>query len=668
MFGREFPTLIPSMNIHLVLPISLILSSGLLAGPALGSALSPRIANYTIAVTLDVEGKTLEGHEELSWHNTSPDTITSLQFHLYLNGFRNKHSTFLRGRRGPSAELSPGDEGWIDLLSVISQENTDLTPAVRFVRPDDGNQDDSTVVEIPLARALLPGDSVVLAMRFRARLPRIRERTGYAGTFFMVAQWFPKIGVYEPAGFRGRQQGGWNCHQFHHATEFYADFGVYTVAITLPQHFVVGASGVQLAESPAGDSLKTVTFCAEDVHDFAWTASPDFVVVREQWRGVALRVLMQKQRLAQASRYTASAIAALSYLSSHLGPYPYPSLTIVDPAFRGSGAGGMEYPTLITTGTLWGMPDGVRFPEEVTVHEFTHQYWYGMVATNETEEAWMDEGLTTYYTARIMDETYGPTRSLLDLPGLRAGRGERDRSGYTRMRDPRCAPIAATTWKVKDPEFGRIVYYKTATMLATLERMIGRSAMDSVMRTYFGRWRFAHPAGRDLVATFNTLVPRLNPDRYGAGLDWFFEQILYDTVTCDFELESISTEPVQDPGGTTTRGATLDTLQSVALYTSAVTVCQRGSALLPTTVRVVFEDGKEVIEEWDGRSSSMLLRYTRPARVISAEVDPERRVLLDLNLLNNSRTTRPSNLPAWSFAARLGLILQSAVQLLAVAG
>jgi len=636
------------------------------ASAAWGSALSERRANYTIAVRLDPSTQQLDGHQLICWQNLSPDTIEALPFHLYLNAFRSERSTFYRGARARARSFSPEEAGWIDLTAVTTAEGVDLTPGMAFVRPDDANEHDSTVIEIPLLHPLLPGDSVTLSMRFRARLPRVKVRTGYVGDFFMVAQWFPKIGVYEPAGMRGRREGGWNCHQFHRATEFYADFGVYTVAITLPEQFVVGATGVQIAESSAEDSLKTLTFHAEDVHDFAWTASPHFVVVPAAWRGVDIRILMQPQRLAQATRYRDAAIASLQYLDAHLGPYPYPSLTIVDPSYRGFGAGGMEYPTLITTGTVWGMPKGARFPEEVTVHEFAHQYWYAMVASNEVEEAWLDEGLSTYYTGRIMDETYGAAHSLIDLGVIRAGRGERTRTGYTQMDDPRSTPIAATTWEINDPEFGRVIYYKTATMFATLEGMIGRAAMDSVMRSFFRRWRFRHPAGEDLVAAFNELVPRLRPDRFGAGLGWFFDQVLYDTVTCDYEVAEISSSPAEDARMAERSAARPDTVPGLHLYSSTVTVRQLGAARIPTSIRICFEDGQELLEEWDGRSSSVVLRYRRGARVLSAEVDPERVVLLDLNLINNSRTARPSDIPAWSVATRLALMLQTVIQLLSL--
>ena len=636
------------------------------ASAPLEVALSPRTASYTMAVTLDPSTRQLAGEQVLTWRNDSPDTIRSIPFHLYLNAFRNEYSTFLREGTGSVRPPPPGEEGWINLTSVTTTDGVDLTPTMAFIQPDDGNADDSTVVEISLHDPLLPGNSLELLMRYRARLPRVRMRTGYADDFFMVAQWFPKIGVYESAGVRNRREGGWNCHQFHAEMEFYADFGVYRVAITLPREYVVGASGEAIGESLVGDSLKTITFLAEDVHDFAWTASPHFVVVPVRWKDVDIKILMQPQRLAQATRYRDAALTALRYLDTHLAPYPYSTLTIVDPAYRAFGAGGMEYPTLITAGTVWALPEGIRFPEEVTIHEFTHQYWYGMVASNEMEEAWLDEGLTTYYTGRIMDEAYGATTSYIDLPGFRSGQVEYDRTLYTRMRNPRIAPIDETSWEVTDPEFGRIIYYKTATMLATLERMIGKAAMDSVMRAYFRRWRFRHPSGQDFVSVFNELLPSLRPDRYSAGLGWFFDQVLHSTATCDYEVEEISSFPAARIEPAEESDAHSEKPLDPPLYTSAVTVRQLGEARIPTSIRISFEDGSEFIEEWDGRSTSVKLHYTRTSRVRSAEVDPESVILLDLNMINNSRTTTPSELPAWSFSTRLALVLQTIIQLVGI--
>lgn len=356
--------------------------------------MSPRIVTYKISVSLDPVEKMLNGKETLTWRNTSTDRVGELQFHLYLNTFKNSQSTFMKESGGENRgfKLSEGGWGWIDVISMKTADGEDLTGRIAFIHPDDDNAQDQSVIRVPLSKPVTPGQTIQLNIDFRAKLPRVFARTGYYQNFYMVGQWFPKIGVYEAAGQRFATKGQWNCHQFHSSTEFYADYGVYDVDMTVPKEYVVGATGLLQNMKENADGTKTVSHHAEDVHDFAWTASPTYLDLSDQWRDVKIRVLMQPQRAHQAERYLESAKAALELFDKHVGKYPYPNLTIVDPAFGATGAGGMEYPTLITAGSMWGLGKSVKLAEMVTVHEFGHQYWYGLVGNNEFEEAYLDEG------------------------------------------------------------------------------------------------------------------------------------------------------------------------------------------------------------------------------------------------------------------------------------
>ncbi len=223
---------------------------------------------------------------------------------------------------------------------------------------------------------------------------------------------FPKIGVLEDTG--------WNCHQFHANTEFFADYGVYDVRITAPTGWVVGATGVQQNERDNADGTTTHRYYQEDVHDFAWTTSPDYVDLTDRFehpslKNVEIRLLLQPEHTRQAERHFEVTRTALRQYGEWYGAHPYNYITVVDPAWQSDShlqglslAAGMEYPTLITAGTKWLIPTaGIRL-ESVTVHETGHQFWYGLIANNEFEHAWLDEGLTTFSTARIMAETLSP--------------------------------------------------------------------------------------------------------------------------------------------------------------------------------------------------------------------------------------------------------------------
>jgi len=608
--------------------------------PIFPRPLSPRNANYQIAVTLDPATKRLDGRQTLVWRNISNDAITELQFHLYLNAFRNNQSTFMKESggqlRGVSIDESDREAfGWIDVRSLRVRGGADLTRQMQFIQPDDGNPDDRTVVRVPLGRPLWPGESITLDFTFRAKLPKIFARTGFSRDYYLVGQWFPKIGVYEPAGTRYATRGQWNCHQFHANSEFYADYGVYDVAIPTPKDYWVGATGLMQRETTGPNGTKTLYWRAEDVVDFAWTASPRFQVFEDQWRHVRLKALMQPEHADQARRHLDAAKAALAYFDKHLGRYPFPNLTIVDPPFHGLGSGGMEYPTFITTGTSAFLPSGLRFPEIVTVHEFGHQYFMQLLATNEFEEAWMDEGFNQYYEGRIMDETYGPKSSSIDFFGYRMGNFQDTRSQYVHQDNPAIGASFGNVWDLPEGRYGVLTYSKPAVWMKTLEGLVGRPVMDEIMRTYFQRWQFRHPGGKDFIAIVNEIVPKRLGTRYGPDMNWFFEQVLYGSRVCDYELHRLSNRRAGNQ------------------YRTTVTVYRRGDAQLPVEVQVRFGNGKDQWLRWDGRDYARTFTLTQDSPAVWAKVDPQHSLFMDTHFANNSYATQPSAAPSAKYAAKL---------------
>ena len=633
--------------------------------------LSPRIASYTISVTLDAERKVLQGKETLRWRNTSKDRIRELRFHLYLNAFKNSKSTFMTESGGQlrGDRMEAGGWGWIDVASMKVRDGEELKSKMEFIHPDDDNTMDQTVFRVPLSKPVLPNQLVVLDIDFTAKLPAVFARTGYNQDFFMVGQWFPKIGVYEPAGMRYATQGQWNCHQFHANSEFYADYGVYDVDMTVPANYVVGATGILENERVNGDSTKTCFYHAEDIHDFSWTASPLYKVVEDQWKHVKIRLLIQPDRLkGNAQRYIQSVKAALAFFDEHVGKYPYPNLTIVDPQWGAFGAGGMEYPTLITGGSFWAVPDGIRLVEVVTIHEFGHQYFYGLVGSNEFEEAWLDEGITQYYETRIMDVTYGVKTSAADFMGFHVGDFEITRSGYTGLSNPRIAPTYANSWDYKAGGYGSMTYDKTATFLTTLQRMIGADVMDEVMKTYFERWKFKHPCSRDFIAVVNEVVHKRLGDKFGKDMNWFFDQVLYGTDVCDYELSSIRNELVfgtrglVDSAGTKIHPREQFNPEEGSTYHSRILVSRLGDVRMPVDVLVHFADGKEIREHWDGQARWKEYNYTGHQRVTWAKVDPDDVLAIDINVNNNSKTEDPISQPIWKYTVKFLFWMENVLQ------
>ena len=615
--------------------------------------LSPRNASYDMNVTLNPETKIIDGFETLHWKNFSNDNISELRFHLYLNAFKNTKSTFMKESGGQlrGVNIDEGETnswGWVDVLSMKIQNGDDLTSKIKFIQPDDDNVDDQTVISVQLSKPVKPGETINLDIKFKSKLPKIFARTGFADDYFLVGQWFPKIGVYEYPGIRYATKGQWNCHQFHANSEFYADFGVYNVSITLPQKYIVGAVGIQVGEIKNNDGTKTLKYHAEDVIDFAWTASPIFKIAEATWKHVKIKVLLQPEHFAQAKRHTQSAIAALEYLDEHVGKYPYPNLTIVDPPLRGIGSAGMEYPTFITAGCLWGIPDGIKFTEQVVIHEFGHNYFMGMLASNEFEEAFLDEGFNSYLEARIMDHAYGVNTSFMNFAGYHFGDLQFQRQGYVGMSNPKIAENFRQAWGYKDGGYGSITYNKTATWMTTLERLVGHETMDEIMKTYFNRWSFKHPCAKNFIDIVNEIVIKNHGNKFGDDMNWFFNEVLYGSNTCDYKLANISVEKVNSPLGVYDSTGTklfyrYHSSKGENIYHSKVTVYRLGEVIMPVDILVHFDNDKDTLTTWNGKDRTFDLEFTGPEKVVWAKVDPEKKLQIDVNMNNNSYTTDPGS-------------------------
>ena len=224
--------------------------------------------------------------------------------------------------------------GWIEIMSISDEDGIDLAPSMHFISPDDGNPDDRTVLKKIFLSLLGPGDTVFLNVSFESKLPLLSFRTGYIDDYFFVAQWFPKFGVYEQAGMRYALTGGWNCHQFHAHSEFYSNHSVYDVKISVPENYIVGSCGLLIGTDENEEGMKTFSFRAEDIVDFAWTAWPGYVEYTDKWNDVNITLLIPEERKNQVQRQLTAVKNALEYFDSHVGPYPWPHLTLVDPPLK----------------------------------------------------------------------------------------------------------------------------------------------------------------------------------------------------------------------------------------------------------------------------------------------------------------------------------------------
>jgi hypothetical protein len=628
-----------------------------LAIPATTSAinsatpLSQRVVAYDMDAKYNATAHSLDASETLTYHNLTGQALDTFPFHLYLNAFQ-PASTWMRegkreGTRGQDFEKWDNKNyGAQEIKSFEVVGQGDFTSQLQYIHPDDDNQDDRTVVQVHLPKPIPPDGYVQFKIKFHDQFPETLERTGWNRDFVLGGQWFPKVGVW--------WHDAWNCHQFHAYTEFFADFGVYDVKLTVPQLEVVGASGIEVSSVNNPDGTKTVSYHGDDIHDFAWTASPHYWIYNDTFQGsmgpVKLRIMMQPAHWSQLEREVRVLKASMDHYDRWYGPYPYKTLTLVDPD-PGSQAFGMEYPTFITGGTTWWEPEGMHVGSaEAIEHEFGHQYWYGMVATNEFEDAWMDEGINQYTQIKVMDSIFGASTSVLNLWGIAAGERDLARLMYASVAD--LDPMAKNGWQYADSNsYGGVTYGKTAATLLTLESVIGEDTMRRAMHTYFLRYRFTHPTKEDFLKTIEEVS--------GRDLRWYFSQAVYGTQVLDYEVLKISSVPVD------WYKENLKEKKGETEYVCNVWVHRKGEFVMPVDIEIRFDNGDKAREHWDGQERWVRYAYQKRAKIESVEVDPDRKLQFDRNNFNNSRTAEANGAPARKLANYWTCISQFVAQFLA---
>jgi hypothetical protein len=575
------------------------------------AAAAEPVASYTLRATLDPDKHTVLGKGTIVWRNASRVAVQELWVHLYLNAFKGPHTFFMRFPDSGSfrGAGSPSEWGEVTVTRLALEGGSDLWPGADKTSP--GDPDDDTDIRVPLPAPVAPGAEIRLDVAFTSRLPALFFRTGYQDGFYMVGQWFPKIARLEP-------DGRWAHFAFHHLSEFYADFGAYDVTVDTPEDMVVGATGRAAGEVRAPGRIAR-RFVQDSVHDFAFTAWSKF---RETTRvgegGVAVRLLYPPGFEHDAAIELDAVDRGLRVLGDAFGRYPYATLTVVHPPAGAEEAGGMEYPTLITTGGSWYLPwSGARFIDGVTVHELGHQWFYGLVATDEHAYPFLDEGLNSYAESLVQGAAFGPG-SAFSVPGLSVSLPAVQR--FASADAARNAPVAQGAEDfVSGRDYGALVYQRTATIFTTLASVYGEAPVRRALGRYTRRHRFQHPGPDDLLAAVREVV--------GEDAATQLRAALFDRATVDYSVDGFESAADEAPG-TGFHGRAL--------------VRRRGALRFPVDVDFLGEDGSAQRVRWDAAESARWLPYHGASGLAGVVVDPDHRVLLDDDLGNNAQATSPS--------------------------
>ncbi|HYG18504.1 MAG TPA: M1 family metallopeptidase [Ohtaekwangia sp.] len=519
------------MKPHILVLLLTLVSSGLAAQ----SSYWQQDLRFTIQAELNDAEKSITGFETIRYKNNSPHTLDFIWFHIWPNAYKHDSTALIlqirndaeRAKKQPS--IGPGSiEG---LAFKVNDQPAQTEPHA--------NPQYIDIIKILLPNPLLPGDSVTISTPFKVLLPPYFSRSGYAGSEFMACQWYPKPAVFDPSG--------WHEFPYLDMGEFYSEFADYTVTLTVPASYIVGATGslttpeelslyksigaknaaardkkptLYVAASPS--AKKTLTYHARQVPDFAWFADKDFVIQYDT-------VQLANNRTVDAFSYYHNKKKtvwnnsidyikdAVKKYNAWVGEYDYPVVQVVEGPENNS-SGGMEYPMI----TLITSPDAtVETLDAVITHEVGHNWFMSMLGSNEREHTWMDEGLNTYFQFRYEAEKYRANSVFGKSipPEIKKLPPDKFLAViYNAIHENVPMQSAMDIPADKFPnsnEYGLISYIKTALWMYILESSVGREKTDLAVKNYFNKWKHKHPQPEDMKAAFEEAI--------GQNLDKFFE-------------------------------------------------------------------------------------------------------------------------------------------------
>ncbi len=438
-------------------------------------------ANYTIGVRLNEIDHSLDAAETIEYKNNSADTLTFLWIHLWPNAYKNDRTAYseqqLRNGNSTFYFSKDADKGFIENLAFTVNEKM-----VR-VEPHPTQQD---IVKLLLNIPLAPAEKVVLKTPFRVQLPKIFSRSGYLGQSYQIAQWFPKIAVYD--------KEGWHPMPYLDQGEFYADFGQYDVSITVPKDFVVAATG-NLASATAEDSTMTYRYLENNIHDFAWFADEAFTKHIDRVEIDDTQIQLEYYAISEhmiAATVLAHMKDALVSKSKLLGSYPYKTLKLVEDVTKKTS--GMEYPTITV---LYAKKEEEL--ESIIYHEVGHNWLQGILATNERKHPWMDEGMNSFYDKKYKAQKHQNAHTTKPENKLSGKLSKDDLSWAIKTLETKNIdqPISTAAENFNALNYQLIAYEKTALWLERLELTMGNENFEKGMRSYFYEWKFKHPGPDD---------------------------------------------------------------------------------------------------------------------------------------------------------------------------
>ena len=597
-------------------PMILVVLSGAFASLnsfAHASKVPPNQVDYKISAELTPSNDQIHGQEVVQIRNNTGTTLARLYFHVYPNTFSwERDSTYMKessGYESPDTHfLEKGKGSWLKVNSMSS-----VSGKVEF-------KIDHELMTVELSEPLQPGKEIDLNIDFTTQMAPIAERSGVWDGNYSVAQWFPKLMVYDDEGWALQHNA-----RYHFAGEFYGDFGSYDVDLIVPSEIKVGATGHRVSEEIESGNRKKFHYHADQVHDFAWVADAKFIEDTLQVGSTTIHVLSRNEASRVMGQYAKSAI---EYFSKKIGPYPYSDFTVGETIYNGP----MEYPELIMVRTYPQAlsrtfeRDMMRLFEMGVVHETSHQWFFGSVGNNEVLNAWLDEGFATFLEQSYMHDTYGKAENIVKFPAiLKINDAQLGEALWRIQVTDTKAPIQTPSYEFSTIDrYYTTVYYKTAFFFRHFQALVGKEKLDLMLHEYWIRNLYTNAVPED----WYTIVREFA----GAEAEHWWRVWITTNARSDYALKDLESEKLAD-----------------GKFRHRFTVSQEGSFFAPVEVEFKDEKGEKtrLLANISETQHQVLFEVETQTPLASIVVDPDH-VAPDINRFNN----QPGILPkvrVWPF-------------------
>lgn len=553
-------------------------------------------AAYQIEASLNDSTKVLKGNEKVKFHNPTSIPLDFIAFHLFPNGFKDTNTVFCAENSIARNRVKNGDSSKVDIQNILVNG---------FEIGESKYEVDGTRLYIYLKKPLPPGKTIDIEIGFEIPIPRLYERFGYdLDNNYLISHCFPIL-----CGYQKDRLIDW---EYHSNSEFFSNFSYYDVTLELPVGFKIVSTGVIEKESE-NDSTVLWRARADTVIDFAFACGPNFEMFEANLDGIKIKYLLNPKNSAFFPMVDSVTKKSLTFCGDMLGEYPYETFSVADIKLDNIG---MELPGLI----IMGFPDrkgeiSEGLVKKTIAHEIAHQWFYGIIATNEFEEAWLDEGFASFIEFKIAQE-YGFDQ----FPMIFSNYLNSDRTvrRFFSLAQGAKYPINLRSWEYPDwQSYSGAVYGRAWMVLQALENIMGDSVFAEGLKNYSSRFRFDHPDQSDFIKTMS--------DVSEIDLTEFTKMFIDGTSRVDYSVESI----VFDNSG----GPISD---SAAIYKFDVNIERKLDGILPQTVTVGLEDGTEIIKYWDGEARSERISFETNSEPVFVSIEKNNGYELDENENNNT--------------------------------